>query len=455
MKITNIAKAILLPILMLPIANSKANYKEDTKDRVIPTERILFPEINPVSASVLAIPRNMDPMSLALFELSRKFDRKNYISEIVVDRDRFQEEHIGKYDAFYKVDTGNKGWFYIARKQEARTDTIFVPAFDGNEKKKGMLFLPPPENSTLVSTVDAKEIGLSGAFEIYDKNGWYYVNYKFSPLILTPNHTKVTSTFLLNIERELQKFPSKLTNELTKNGIRIMIAGNVQDAYYHYYPSWKQYDNSLIVDPKKPAYEMTKNGFRDNRKYANTGGMFIDRKVVIPQRYTVYGTNEIYDYATSNYWTKRVLYHELGHAIDYVYEAAFSDTDGFRAAHSADIKPFTEGDINDLAYFYRSRSETFAHLTASLLGGLSRDESAKMLSKFPRCAEHIRQNVLPRFDVELTKEKIRKNIYPGYLKADKQTKLSNAFLHEVNVIIPPDFPQEFVSFPQEKVYRVS
>ena len=125
MKVSNIAKAVLLPVLMLPIASSKANYKEDTKDRVIPAEKILFPEIDPISASVLALPRNTDPMSLALFELSRKFDRKNYISEIIVDKNRFHEDQKQKLDAYYKVDIENKGFFILQDKMKVEQMIYF------------------------------------------------------------------------------------------------------------------------------------------------------------------------------------------------------------------------------------------------------------------------------------------------------------------------------------------
>lgn len=447
MKINNIAKAILLPVLMLPLAGVKASDGEDKKDRVIPAEKILFPNIGSTEATVLALPRNVDPMSLALFELNRKFDRKNYISEIIVDKKRVEEEAKCKVDAYYRVDTENNSWFYIARKNEGRTDNLFLAVFDQKDKRKGTLFLEPPPNSTLVTTIDAKEIGLDGAFEIYDKNGWYYVNYKFSPLINTPNHTKVSSVFLLNIERELQKFPKKLTNELTKQGVKVMIGGNVEDTYYHYYPSWKQYDDNLLVDPKRPAYEQTEDGWRDNRKYANTGGVYISGKVIIPQRYSLYASNKTYDYATSLEDTRYVLYHELGHAIDYMYGEAFSASDAFKNTHSTDIKTFTKQDIKDLAYFYRSRSETFAQVSAALLGGLPKRETESILSKFPMCAEHIRQNVLPRFDINLTKEQIRKDIYPRYLMKEgaRQTKLSLNTEPTTGVIIPPDLPQEIIT----------
>lgn len=454
MKITNIAKAILLPALMLPIAATKANnnrgeYKEDI---VIPAEKILFPKIDTTSAAVLALPRNIDPMSLALFELSRKFDRKNYINEIVVDKNRFPEDGKQTFDAYYGIDTENEGRFYIARYNEGRTENIFTAAYDEDEKKKGMLFIDFPNTSNPVTTVDAKEIGLNGYFEINELSGRYEIKYKFSPLLFTPNHTKVSSTFMLNIERELQTFPKKLINELHKNGIRVMIAANIEDAYYHYYPSWKQYDDNLFVDPKRPAVEWTENGFRDNRKYSNTGGFFVDRKVVIPQKYYTYGTEKVFDYSTSNEYTKRVLYHELGHAIDYVYNSAFSDDKDFKTAHNADTKPFTKQDIKDLAYFYRSRSETFAHVTAALLGGLSKSEASQMLSKFPMCAEHIRQNVLPRFDIELTKEQIRKDIYPNYLRkaGEKQTRLNITSDAISMVIIPPDMPQEIIAASLKK-----
>ena len=341
MKIQSLAKAIIMPVLLFPI-QSKGNDKTVDKglhspitlEKVLPTDFRFINSISPTVISTFALPKSIE---------------KYKITEVITDPERIGS----KYDAYYKVETNKEGYFYIARQKNGRTDTLFGASFDLNEKNKGLVFPDPIDNSGLVALVDAKEAGLNGVFEIYDNNAGYIVQYNFSPLISTPGHTTVSSTYLIDMENMLRKLPSSYTAEIAKQGIRVLMAKNVEDAYYYYYPSWKREDDSKVVDPKRPPYEFTENGYRDYRKYANIGGLYIDRKAIIPQTYIRYGTNdEIIDYAKSVDDTRYVAYHELGHGFDDLYYSRFSDSKEFKKAHSKDISTFSKEDKDRLIYFY-------------------------------------------------------------------------------------------------------
>ncbi len=338
---------------------------------------------------------------------------------------------------YYKVNT--KGDFYITYNK----DGSFSLAYRSEDTGKNLFFPPAPEGQ-LVAMICGSNIGYPGAFEIYSKgNDNYSVTYNINvkstiPLLNIPTHTWVNSVYAKNMISAIKSLPEPFISELAKQGITVMIAKDYNDAYYYYYPSWKEYDRWKVEDPRKPPYEITPKGYVDNRKYSSTGGFFIDRKAIIPQIVTQYGTGKLVDRAESKDYIIRVLYHELGHALDYAYSSAFSDSDTFKGAHALDVKSFSDADKENLVYFYNSRSEAFAHLTAALLGGLSKDESAVMLSKFRRSAEIIREDVLPRIGVDISVEDIRKNIYPDYnRKKAPPVKTSQ-------VISIPDMPRELM-----------
>ena len=378
-----------------------------------------------VSAQHLRVPAQVRPhtVSAPIYE----------ITEIINDPDRLSEPGIA---AYYKVNT--KGDFYITH----NTDSTFSLAYRSEDITKGLLF-PEKAAGQLVGIVDAASVGFPGGFEIRSAGkAAYSVNYashiKSSVSLLhIPTHTQVSSTYAKNMISAIKSLPEPFTSELAKQGITVMIAKDYNDAYYYYYPSWKEYDRWKTEDPAKPPYEITPKGYVDNRKYSSTGGFFIDKKAVIPQIVTQYGTCKLVDRSDSKDYIVRVLYHELGHALDYAYSSAFSDSDSFKSAHALDVKSFSDEDKKNLVYFYNSRSEAFAHLTAALLGGLSKDEAAVMLSKFKRSAEIIREDVLPRIGVNISVEDIRKNIYPDYNRKAPPVKTSQ-------VISIPDMPRDLV-----------
>lgn len=466
MKISTIAKAILLPILATPLANSSEtmktpdkdinlipkaakdkntkNPKTENQDRHIPPANIVFDQIDAPAIGTLALPRSIDPMSFALLSLSRKLDRKNHINEVVLDQKRFPESAKGKIDTYFGIDTENEGSFYIARKSNARPDAMFGVAYDEEDRKAGKLFLKAADEDMPVAIVPAKEAGLPGVFKIYEKNGDYEVSYDFHSMIWVPPHTKVGSTYLMHLENAMRKLPKELTKELEKQGVYVYTGEDYKDVYYKYYPHWEQEDRLKHWDPKLPVYEIRKDGtWIDRRKYMHIGGLYIQNSAMIPQKYVNYYTGKTYDYAEHKEAIFRVLFHELGHALDYAYGGAFSDENTFRTAHKADTKPFTEDDKDKLRYFYRSRSETFAHVTAALLGGLDKEESAKILSKFKNCAEDVRQSVFPRLKINISIEDIRRDVYPNYLKkADEKGKGKVSMLRDV--IIPPDIAPEIL-----------
>ena len=438
MKIQNIAKAILLPALMLPVIGSKATAQE-TKDRVVSKENLLFPVIDSITASTLALSRSIDPLSLSFLALSKKFDDKYYITKILRDPEHFWDYE--KLDTYYKVETKNNEVFYIARFRNARTEHDYAIA-EQEELKKRFIFPKAIDEDTPVAKVFAKEAGLDGVFEIYERNGGYQVKYDYNPLLYIPEHTTVSATYLVNLENALGKLPPQFTKALAKEGIYLMVGADYNDVYYSYYPSWKNQDTWKSDDPIKPAYEITENGYIDRRKYMHIGGTFIDRKAIMPQQYVNYYTNKTFDYTNNKEEIMRVMFHELGHALDYAYFSAFSDIDELKAAHKLDIKTFSDDDKKNLVYFYNSRSETFAEVTAALLGGFNKERAAIMLHKFPKCAEFIRDDVLPRIDVNISIEQIRKDIYPGYLrKNDEKTKKAVQKLSGILTI--PDRLQEY------------
>lgn len=441
MRINNLAKAILFPMLMVPLVGTKAEVQKSqaSQTRVVPKENLLFPEIDPIAVSTLALPRNIDPLSLSFLVLSKKFDNKHYITEVITDPDKSWDYQGARVDTLYKVDTKNKGWFYIARYKYSGTDTAFAARFDQEHLKKGLVFPRAIDKDTPVATVSAREAGLNGTFEVYEIDNWYYVKYKFSPLLYIPNHTSVSSTYLVNLENVLRKLPSQFTSELAKQNIQVMTGWDHNDVYYYYHPSWQNEDAFKPHDPTKPAYEITENGYIDRRKHMHVGGYFLDNQAVMPQHYVDYYTSEFFDYTNNKEEIMRVLSHELGHALDYAYSSTgFSSLEGFQAAHTADTKTFSEEDKKKLVYFYNSRIEAFAELTGALLGGFTKERAAIMLHKFPKCAEFVREDILPRIKVNISIEQIRRDIYPNYLKKDEQTKSAIKRLSRVLTI--PDMP---------------
>ncbi len=411
MRIENIAKTLLLPAVLLPLqakGNSEGAFKKTPS--IVSSSNLKELQVEPTNINSIALARII------------KSTNVNYsITEVITDPEKIDRD---KYDAYYKVDTKNKGNFYIVQSSEGRTSALFYCAYKEKEKNDGFVF-PEPENpNTPVAVVSAKSSGLDGIFEIYDKNGAYKVNYKFSPILYTPDHSQVNSKYLFNMEKILRSFPERLVAEFNSRGIRVLIAKDIQDSYYAYYPSWKFHDDTHPPDPNLPILEKTENGWKDNRRYANIGGLYIDSTAIMPQQWIKYGTSdEIIDRSDKFVATKATVFHELGHALDYINSSPFSDTESYKTAYSKDVKNIAEDKQEAVAYFLMARREAFAELTAALTGGLPKNRAALMLSTFPQAAENIRKRVLPTFGVEISIDDIKKDIYPDYLS--KKTKTAS------------------------------
>ena len=430
MRLFGVTAAGALPFFLLPFTG---DLKDESKH--INQAREISAQVQSwTPASKLPHLATLDALPLISAAHPRVITDTNYqITDVITDPKKMSN----KFDAYYKVDTNNEGWFYIARYKHVRNNKIFVASFDVNQKKNGLVF-PKSENPNMpVALIDAEPAGLQGVFKIYDTGNGYSVDYDFSPMMLLPSHTHVSANYMVNMENSIRKLPDPFTKELAKQGIKVLIGKNPDDVYYHYYPQWKIRDQWKVEDINLPPYEKTENGYIDHRKYSSIGGLYIDKKAIIPETYRKYGTNTMLDRSKSIANIMFVLSHELGHGTDYAYGARLSDVKGFKIAHAHDVAKFSEKDKKSLVYFYNSRSEAFAHLTAAMLGGLSKKESAIMLDKFSKSAEHIRQLVLPRFGVELSVDDIRRDIYPNYLQDQKARKEDT---ETTSVLEIPDMP---------------
>ena len=368
-----------------------------------------------------------------------KAENKVYeISEIITERKRIPKPNIS---AFYKVNTQER--FYIVRYK----DGSFHAAYDESSNQKNPIFSNALNlNGQLIAHVDASNIGLPGGFEIYSTRGSYSVEYNrglkhLTPLLYIPSHTSVEPVYVKNIKDGIKQVPEELLKIFKRNNIQIMITEDIDDSYYYYYPSWKTQDSLKKIDPKKPWLERIKNGdvvkWIDNRKYLNVGAIYTDKTAIIPQKYVKYGTNEIIDRKDLKDPKDlfRTIFHELGHALDDIYD--FSDTDGFKKAHIIDKKKLSEEEEKKVGYFYNSRSETFAELFAVLLHKTSKEKAAAMIIAFPSVAEHMRTNILPRFNIKLSKDSIQE------LKKSISGKLIE--LKDIaGTLIIPDLTQELM-----------
>lgn len=335
------------------------------------------------------------------------------ISEVITG-DRIPD----KYQAYFKVETGKEGWFYVALLKETDNQKISKAAYDLDQKARGEVFPKPTDYSKPVAIIDATGGGISGTFEIVDTGSSYRSDYPVNALFELPGHTEVSTNFLLDINDSLNALPEGVVKALKDNGLRVMIAKNVEDSYYWLYPSWKIEDQSTPVDSSKPWIEKINGEWIDNRKHINVPGYYLSgkNKIVIPQQYIKYGTkNEVMDRLGQSEWTKSTVFHEAGHGIDYLPNSyRYSDLSNFVTEYDKDRKEIPEEEEEKVGYFLKNRREPFADLVAALMGGLSKSRTERILSFFPRAAEVIRKEVLPKYGYKVSADYIRENIYPDY-----------------------------------------
>lgn len=345
-----------------------------------------------------------------------------HVSEIITGS-RIPNE----FKAYYKVETATSGWFYIARYKDTHNQKISVPAYDDEDKKQGRLFPTPTDYSKPVAVVDASRASL-GIFNIYDTGSEYRSGYPISPVFRVPSHTEVSTDYLLTVDKALKEIPDKLISAFSSNGTEVMIGRNVNNLYYWLYPFWKTQDEATPIDPNKPWIEKVNGKWVDNRKICNIPGMYIQKRILMPQKYIKYAsTNEI-DQGSSSDWIKSMTFHEAGHGLDYLKPSLYSNDQEFIDVYEKDKAKITGEDELYVAYFLKNRKEPFAELAGALLGGLLPKSAARILNNFPTAAEYVRKNILPRYGYNITVEDVQKKIYPGYgMQKAKVEKLDVRF----------------------------
>ncbi|MBI1858802.1 MAG: hypothetical protein HYR97_06810 [Candidatus Melainabacteria bacterium] len=346
-----------------------------------------------------------------------------------------------KYAAYYYVNTENRGWFYIVQNKNARTDNVFLAAYDDEQRQNGLVFPQPDDFSKPVAIVDASGAGLKGDFEIYDTGSGYKVKYNIHPLIVVQNHTSVSSKYLMEADQFIKEMPSPITDALNARGFNYMMAKNVEDLYYHLYPYTKNHDKNNPNDPDKPWLEVKEDGTCvDHRNYSNYPAYYYQKRVLAPQTSYKYGSKQLVDKMDYPVWRKHLVFHETGHAVDYIngddYSSGvnsskyaskklrkifrYSDSDEFQAAFNIDRERMDPKVKDALAYSVcksegRHR-ECFANLYSALVGGETKESAALLLKTFPNATEYVRKKVFSDFKVKMSVEDIRKKIYSDYLK---------------------------------------
>lgn len=323
----------------------------------------------------------------------------------------------GDFQSYLRVDTGTPGWFYIGLYKETHNQKISTPVYDPKDKRERRLFSKTNDPSKPVATVDLKGSGIEGVFNIYDTGDGYKSSYPINPLLDIPSHTEVSTNYLLGINNALNKLPGGVIDALNKDGTELMIAKNIEDSYYWLYPAWKKEDQNRTIDPSKPWLEKVNGEWIDNRKHENIPGYYLSEKslMVMPQQYIEYGTrNQVVDRTKDNEWNQSTVFHETGHAIDYLPSSLHSDEEGFVSTYNKDMEKIPDEEEERVGYFLKNRREPFAEIAGALMGGLSSSRSARIFDYFPSASEHIRKNVLPKYGYKVSQEQIRRSIYPGY-----------------------------------------
>ena len=237
---------------------------------------------------------------------------------------------------------------------------------------------------------------------------------KSSSILKVPSHTRVSTNFFTTVDNALKEMPDELIGAFNRNGTEVMIGKNVNDLYYWLYPSWKTQDEATPIDPNKPWIEKINGQWVDNRKTRNYPGVYIQKRIIMPQKYIKYASTDEIDQGDSSDWIRAMTFHETGHGLDYLKSSLYSNDQGFIDVYEKDKAKIKGEDELYVAYFLRNRREPFAELVGALLGGLLPKSAARILNNFPTAAEYVRKNVLPNYGYNITAEEVQKKIYPGY-----------------------------------------
>lgn len=321
------------------------------------------------------------------------------ITEIISDRDSIPEPEVS---AYYKA--GDKRNFYITH----NNDGTFSLAYEDVVKNPPF---PRGQNNQMVGIVDAVNIGYPGVFEIYShKTADYYVQYNpnaRSSVPLLQIYNNVDPVFAKNVVAGIKEFPEEILKVLEKYNRRLIISADTK-VFYDYFPSARNQD--LFKNQNKTEQIWIDGGRVDNRKWSEVGGLYDSnvKAVFLPQKY-YYDERRgiVIDHKDCNEIMTYTLFHELFHGLDDVYN--FSRDKRFIEIYNADKSKFTDVHKRTLGYFYKSEGETFAELGTALLGKMDyRPKALIMFKAFPKTADFIRDDVLPRFDVSMTWDEVYK-----------------------------------------------
>ncbi len=315
-----------------------------------------------------------------------------------------------EHPVLYKVDMKPPGWFHIIGNKTCGLENVFSVSYDKEMKEKGLLFPKARSRDKPVAIIDGKITGLNKSFEVYEIDGEYIVSYPLSPLLEIPKHTYVASNYLLTVQKDLEKIPKPIEDDIREinfrnRGAKLILGFNEDDTYYAYKPDLKESDLRKIVDPNKPPHEFIDNKWIDNRLYKNIRGVYLPeiKRALMSQWVAIYGSEDLYcDYSESPQDIGGVALHEMGHAFDYLQPFMFSETNAFIKAYDSDMKAFSENrakleekygkdKINFWCSALRNEQETFAQLFCGLLDGLDKESKEILLTIMPSCAKHIKE----------------------------------------------------------------